>query len=341
MFILRRRPTAFSCLRYYSTTPEPGKPSLKLVAELRKLTEVSINKAREALVASSNDVQGALKWLQDDLAVSGAKKAAKLEGRTANQGMIGVSILSQGSGAGSGGVRAALVELNCETDFVARNELFGSLLADISHTAAFISEPEKQMTRNFIQSVPLDVLHDAPLVSESGQASPDNTVANAIRDMMSKVGEKISLRRASALVVDPLPIVDSTASTSTTSMGLRAVSYCHGSVKLPSQGRIGVLATTLFMSPRLRELFASQAFKDDLAKLERSLARQIAGFPTTCIDVQDTVDEGALYNQPFMMYPGSNGETVRAVLDRWATEHDLKTGDSGESVRGIEVGGVR
>src|SRR6266446_3815164 len=121
------RPLALSSFRFYSTSAE--KPPLKLVAELRKLTEVSITKAREALAASNNDVSAALKWLQNDLAVSGAKKAAKVAHRTAGEGLVGASVLPRRTGSSPGGVRAALVELNCETDFVARNALFGRLVA--------------------------------------------------------------------------------------------------------------------------------------------------------------------------------------------------------------------
>jgi elongation factor Ts len=114
-------------IRFYSKSAE--KPSnVRLVAELRKLTEVSITKAREALAASNNDVSAALQWLQNDLAVSGAKKAAKVAHRAASEGLVCASVLSHGTGSslssgahgyGHGGLRAALVELNCETDFVA------------------------------------------------------------------------------------------------------------------------------------------------------------------------------------------------------------------------------
>ena len=94
MSMLRARPPVFRSLRLYSQCPE--KPPLKLVAELRKLTEVSITKAREALAASNNDVSAALVWLQNDLAVSGAQKAAKVAHRTAGEGLVGASVLARG-----------------------------------------------------------------------------------------------------------------------------------------------------------------------------------------------------------------------------------------------------
>ncbi|KAJ3480422.1 hypothetical protein NLI96_g8365 [Meripilus lineatus] len=349
MFALpRRAPRSIltTSTRFYSTPPpSTSKPSLKLVAELRKLTEVSISKAREALSASNNDVQEALKWLQNDLAVSGAKKAAKVEGRSANEGLVGVSVLSRGIGAGVGtgsngkgepsagrgygGVRAAMVELNCETDFVARNELFGKLLADISHTAAFISEPVN--SPEFFNPLSLEALQDAPLLSHNGGTpQPEATVSSAIRDLIAKVGEKISLRRAVAVVQNQL------SREQRDTLGLRLATYSHGSIGISTQGRISNLAVLALKSPRLSDLLLKDAFKEDLATLERALARQIVGFPTTAIrSPAGTTDEGALYEQPFMMFSEANGETVQAALRAWAVKRGLAKQESEES--GVEV----
>ncbi len=74
------------------------------------------------------------------LAISGAKKAAKVSHRTAGEGLVSASVLSRGTGSSPGGVRAALVELNCETDFVARNALFGRR-CDMPDGDVKLSEP--------------------------------------------------------------------------------------------------------------------------------------------------------------------------------------------------------
>ncbi|KAH9161221.1 hypothetical protein EDB89DRAFT_755386 [Lactarius sanguifluus] len=87
----------FQALRLYSQFT--GKPSVKLVAQLRKLTEVSITKAREAIAVSNNDVSAAVAWLQNDLAVSGAQKAAKPTQRAAGEGLVGASVLTRGTGS--------------------------------------------------------------------------------------------------------------------------------------------------------------------------------------------------------------------------------------------------
>ncbi len=121
--MLRARPPIFGSHRLYSRFAE--KPYLKLVSELRKLTEVSITKAREALAASNNSVSAALVWLQNGLTVSSAQKVVKVAHCTAGDGLFGASVLARGTGSETGHdrVRAAIVELNCETDFVARNAL--------------------------------------------------------------------------------------------------------------------------------------------------------------------------------------------------------------------------
>lgn len=320
-----------TALRSYSSVQE--KPSLKLVAELRKRTEVSITKAREALSATNNDINAALEWLQKDLAVSGAKKAAKVEGRATGEGLVGISVLSGGTSAqnsASGSVRAAMIELNCETDFVARNELFGRLVADIAHTAAFISESDER-SPSLLRPCSLDLLNDAPLISQNPGGSPSQaTVATAIRDTIAKLGEKISLKRAIAVTHNPLPRTQQ-------SLGLRLASYTHGGVNLPSQGRIGSLALLALRSPRLPTLLTTSAFQGDLDRFERSLARQIVGFPTLSIrSSTGTKEETALYDQPFMMLAGGSTEdTVQTVLERWARERQLVV--EGEEDGGLEV----
>ncbi|KAF9469822.1 elongation factor TS-domain-containing protein [Collybia nuda] len=308
--------------RLYSTGAT--KPPVKLVAELRKLTEVSITKAREALTASNNDVNLALQWLEKDLVTSGAQKAAKVDGRFAGEGLISTCVLSNGvgsrSGMGHGGVRAAMIELNCETDFVGRNELFGRLAADIAHTAAFITDPHSSETA--FQSCSLDMLNDAPLICQLQPHSPSSgTVGSSIRDMIAKVGEKISLRRAVSLVESPPQTHGN--------VGLRLASYSHGSVSIPSQGRIGSLALLALKSPKLVELMLSEKFQEDLKRLERSLARQIAGFETISIQSPSVQpSETALYDQQFAMFPeNTSGSTVSEVLRSWAQDRGLIDGE--------------
>lgn len=300
---------------------------MKLIAELRKRTEVSLTKAREALAASSNDVSKALDWLADDLAVSGAAKAAKLGGRDAGEGVVALSLLSRGigSGMGTGAPRAALIELNCETDFVARNDLFGKLAEDIAHTAAFLAEPSASREQALLAPVTLDALLEAPLLStEPATTAPGTaTVASAIRDSTAKLGERIVLRRAAALA-PPAPVRPD--------LGLRIASYLHGSTTRPTQGRIGALAILALRSPALsKKLATGTPLATELERLERALARQLVGFDTAVIHGEA---ENALYAQPFMMYPEAESKPVGSYLREWAQARELVAeGEEG----GIEV----
>lgn len=301
----------------YSTAP---KPSLQLVAQLRKLTDVPISKAREALSASGNNLEAALGWLQQDLTTSGAQKAAKVAGREAREGLVSVCVLSPGRSSNGDGLRAAMVELNCETDFVARNELFTRLAADIAHTTAFLTEHIH--SPNFIQPCPLHVLNDAPLLSQTNSnLRPSSTVSSSIQDLIAKVGEKVSLKRAVAVVHNPLRGHSRT-------LGLRLASYSHGSSG--SHGRIGSLAVLALKAPDLANRLASETFVQDIERLERAVARQIAGFET--LSIQSTTDETSLYNQPFMATGGQL--TVGAALCEWGRERGMANeGEEG----GIEV----
>jgi elongation factor Ts len=321
--------TNLSSLRSYSSNLE--KPPLQLVAELRRRTDVSIAKAREALSSSNNNVECALEWLRKDIVASGSQKATKVAARIAKEGLISVSILSNGSGVQmvTGGLRAAMVELNCETDFVGRNELFGHLAADIAHTAAFISESPSEPADEMLTRCSLDMLNEAPLVCRNPQARfSSNTVARAIRDLVAKVGEKIYLRRAVTVVRNPL---------TQSNLGLRLGSYVHGSVHHPSQGRLAALAIIALKSPRLSNLLLSESFAKDLESLQRSLSRQIVGFDTQRVrSLTSSKDETALYDQPFlMMNAGSSDDSVGKVLRRWAQEKGVTI--DGEEETGVEV----
>jgi elongation factor Ts len=311
-------------VRSYATTPP--KVPLALIAELRKKTQVPITKAREALSHSNGDLNGALEWLHTDLATSGLSKAAKVAFRETKEGVVGVSVLSPGRGLKTAvGVRAAMVELNCETDFVARNELFARLAMDIAHTAAFISEAQQGTDVSFIP-LSLDELKDSPLLSHSNPgSSPIGTVSTAIRDTIVKVGENITLSRASAIVEE---------SPSPNAATLRLGSYVHGSLHNLSCGPVASLVLLNTHSQHL--IRPQQVHDDDLLKLERSLARQIVGFETFSIKPApgNEIEEQALYRQPFITLPGElNGLPVEDALKKWSRIHGLATNNQ----EGVEV----
>jgi len=231
-----------------------------------------------------------------------------------------MSVLSEGGGLRTaGGVRAAMIELNCETDFVGRNDLFARLALDIAHTAAFISEA-KNNTHGDQQAdfspLSVDELKDAPLISHSDPGVKYNgTVHTAIRDTIVKVGENISLRRAASIVEDaPLQLPTTTA--------LRLGSYIHGSLQSPFCGQIGAFTLLSLRSPQLSRLMTSEQFRDDLSTLERSLARQIIAFPmlkSIRPAPENREEEEALYKQQFITFPGDlSSSLVEEALTKWS-----------------------
>ena len=161
-----------------------------MVKELRDKTGAGMMDCKAALTETAGDLESAVDWLRK----KGLSKAAKKAGRIAAEGLVGVS-LNDGKGA--------LVEVNSETDFVARNDLFQGLVKMIANVA-------------------LDVGADADKILAARIG--DRTVADDIAETVAKIGENMTLRRAAELSVGK---------------GVVA-SYMHNS---PSEGlgRIGVI----------------------------------------------------------------------------------------------------
>lgn len=161
------------------------------VKDLREKTGVGMMDCKAALVESAGDIEAAVDWLRK----KGLSKAAKKSGRLAAEGAVGQIVT---------GKRGALVEVNSETDFVARNQQFQGLVRQISNVAV---------------SAGGDVA--AILASP---ASEGGTIADAISSAIATIGENITLRRASVLTIESGVIA----------------SYIHNMVS-EGLGKIGVL----------------------------------------------------------------------------------------------------
>jgi len=161
-----------------------------MVKDLRDKTGAGMMDCKAALTDTGGDLEAAVDWLRK----KGLAKAAKKAGRVAAEGLIGVAVTPS---------KGVLVEVNSETDFVARNDLFQGLV-------------------KMIADVALDAGADVDKILAAPVGS--HTVANAIAETIAKVGENMTLRRAAVLTV-----------------GKGAVaSYVHSSVD-DGLGRIGVI----------------------------------------------------------------------------------------------------
>ena len=137
--------------------------NLKLIPILRDRTGAGMMDCRKALDACNDDVDKACDWLREN----GIAKAAKKSGRIAAEGLSFVAI---------DGNNAALVELNCETDFVCKNADFVELLKKIANAV--------------VKASPANMDEANAIVTESGE-----TVADLVVAATAKIGEKISFRR--------------------------------------------------------------------------------------------------------------------------------------------------
>ncbi len=163
-----------------------------MVSALREKTGVGMMDCKAALAATDGEMEAAVDWLR----AKGLAKAAKKSGRIAAEGLVGLSVT---------GNKGALVEVNSETDFVARNEKFQAMVAEISKLALDAGgDLEKLKTMHFPGS--------------------SHAVMAYVAEMVATIGENMTVRRMATVHVNE-GIVGS---------------YIHNQAA-PGMGKIGVL----------------------------------------------------------------------------------------------------
>ena len=139
------------------------------VKELRDMTGAGMMDCKAALAETGGDMEAAVDWLR----AKGIAKADKKAGRTAAEGLIGV--------AGDGN-KAVVVEVNSETDFVARNEAFQEIVRNVAQVA-------------------LGIEGEGDAVAAAPYPGSEKSVADTIKDAIGTIGENLSFRRAAKLSV--------------------------------------------------------------------------------------------------------------------------------------------
>jgi elongation factor Ts len=161
------------------------------VKELRERTGAGMMDCKKALAETNGEMEAAIDWLR----AKGLSAAAKKAGRTAAEGLVGVTVEVN---------RGAVVEVNSETDFVAKNELFQDFVKNVAKLA---------------------LQHGTDIEALGAAEYPEGgTVQDKLTDNIAKIGENQSLRRAAVLEVSQGAVV----------------SYVHNQVS-PGLGKIGVL----------------------------------------------------------------------------------------------------
>ncbi|HSJ63693.1 MAG TPA: translation elongation factor Ts [Gemmatimonadaceae bacterium] len=157
--------------------------SAKDVQELRQRTGAGMMDCKKALEESGGDVDKAAELLRK----KGIAKAEKRAGRTASEGLV-TSYLHHNGKLG------VLVEVNCETDFVARGELFQELVRAVAeHIAAGVPQPALAITR---EEIPAEIVErERRIVTEQAQASgkPANVIQKMIDGRIDKFFKEVAL----------------------------------------------------------------------------------------------------------------------------------------------------
>ncbi len=181
-----------------------------LVKDLREKTGAGMMDCKRALSETGGDVEGAVDWLRKKGLAAAAKKSGRggpagrggggplpaPRGRVAAEGLVGVATMPN---------RGAMVEVNAETDFVARNDTFQAFVAAVAKLA-------------------LDVGEDVEALKAAAFPGSGRTVADELTHMIATIGENMSIRRARVLSVPSGAVA----------------SYVHQAVK-PGLGKIAVL----------------------------------------------------------------------------------------------------
>ena len=166
--------------------------SASMVKDLREKTGAGMMDCKAALIENGGDVEASIDWLR----TKGLAKAAKKAGRVAAEGLVGVA---------ASGTTAVVVEVNSETDFVARNAEFQQVVQNVAQAA-------------------LATDGSVAAVAASNFPGSDKTVEDAITTAVATIGEHMNLRRSAAVSV-----TDGVVAT-----------YVHSAVA-PNLGKIGVL----------------------------------------------------------------------------------------------------
>ena len=163
-----------------------------MVKQLRDSTGVGMMDCKKALAETNGDMEAAVDWLR----TRGLAKAAKKADRVAAEGLVGVA---------TAGTKAAVVEVNSETDFVARNEQFQNIVGAVSKLA-------------------LDADGDVVKLGEMPFPGTGHSVSAELTEAIAKIGENMNLRRTQTVSVSD-GVVES---------------YIHNAVKA-GMGKIGIL----------------------------------------------------------------------------------------------------
>jgi elongation factor Ts len=261
----------------------------QMVKELRERTGAGMMDCKSALQETSGDMEQSV----DLLRKKGLAKAAKKAGRIAAEGLIGLKVE---------GRKGVLVEVNCETDFAARNELFQGLARIIANVAL---------------TAGADV--DKILAAKMGSTS----IADAITDTIAKIGENMSLRRAASLSVGNGVIASYVHNSVDEGLGkIGVIVALESSGNAEELARFGRMVAMHVAASNPQAIDASGLSPDAIRREKEVLADKYKaqGKPANVIDkivesgLKTFYKEVCLLDQPFIHEPDKSvGQAIKAA----------------------------
>lgn len=251
------------------------------VKDLREATGAGMMDCKKALEENKGDLEAAKDWLRS----KGLAKAAKKAGRVAAEGLV--AVINKGD-------KAAIIELNSETDFVAKNDEFRALVLDTANAAL--------TTDGSVEAV------------KAAKAASGKTVEQSITDAIAKIGENMSLRRTQVINAN----------------GNKIFHYIH-SAQAEGLGKIGVLVVlkggneelgkqvAMHIAANKPEALNSEQLPAESVEREKNIFREQAkesGKPDNVIEkmiegrVRKFFEQVCLVEQPFVMNPDKKVKDV-------------------------------
>ncbi|MGQ3215404.1 translation elongation factor Ts [Shinella sp.] len=251
-----------------------------LVKELREKSGAGMMDCKRALTENNGDIEAAIDWLR----AKGIAKADKKSGRTAAEGLIGIA---------SAGTKAVVIEINSETDFVARNDAFQDIVRGVAGVA-------------------LGTDGSVEAISAANYPATGKSVNETITDAIATIGENMNLRRATLLSVEDGVVATYIHNAVADGLGklgvLVALKSTGDKEALTTIGRQVAMhiAATNPLAIRSEEVDAGVAERERNVFIEQSRA---SGKPDNIIEkmvegrMRKFFEEVALLSQAFVMNP--------------------------------------
>lgn len=292
-------------LRNFSLTCIAAQKPASGLAALRKNTGYALAKCKAALEKFNGDVDQAAKWLGEEAQKEGWAKAEKVKDRTTGQGTL-VFVNDKELH------RASILELNCETDFVARSEKFLDISSQLA--LAIIKEVQPSGSKEIVYKNELNKIN---------MANTGRTISDQLALLIGTLGENMSVRRAVVFNIQP---------------NQHLSWYMHGSAAKPMNqchfGNYGALVNMTFSEPNVNYNYFD---------IGRQVCQHIVGMKPVTIgempaitadtsEIKFSDDETRLLYQEFLMK--SDARVADFLAEHKAVVNDFVRFECGELVEG-------